>query len=538
MLSLALCLSILINSPGYKYQFGGPENFPEFEGKILSSIKIVRQNVFDDRIREHTPFYYRWGNALHIKTKEWVVKNELLFNVGEPVDSLKIIESERNLRLRGFIGEAFVTALANGPDSVDLTVTTIDYWTTKIAVNTELGGGKYSIGAAASEVNLLGYGQSVEISGQKGSDADSYSLYVADDRIGGSRLAGSFYYIGTTLGDALSAYLARPQYSVSVKSGFLAKYREEDAITRLFSNGVEFFRYRRLYRELDSKYIYSLGKLRRFDILAKYNYESRQYSPDDYASPLNHIIPIGDKRSYPSIGVGFSIIKYDLQRFLDEAGTPEDLTLGAAVRLSIGRSLTALGANFDGMRPEITSKFLVKPQSWIFFGAKDKIFWWRHGNRNIEIRNQGEIMAYFKTGNASVLTARWLLDFAWRQKSAYQVILGGTNGLRGYSAYRFSGDRATVGNMEYRFYLPLEILTVRIGGAAFFDIGSAWSRGEKIAMSDLRSDIGVGLRFGLTKSSTSRILRLDLARSLSNKNYYVSFGSTVLFSLKSFDNNE
>jgi outer membrane translocation and assembly module TamA len=95
-----------------------------------------------------------------------------------------------------------------------------------------------------------------------------------------------------------------------------------------------------------------------------------------------------------------------------------------------------------------------------------------------------------------------------------------------------------LGNVEYRFYLPLEILTVRFGGAAFFDIGRAWEPDERIEMKDLKSDIGIGLRFGLTKSSTSRVLRLDVAKSLSSNDVFVSFATGMLFSLQSIMRNE
>ncbi|MEE9554411.1 MAG: BamA/TamA family outer membrane protein [candidate division Zixibacteria bacterium] len=538
MLALLLYVSILVNTPGYTDPIDGLNNFAQFEGKTISSIEVVRCDVFDDKIREKTPFYYRWGNYLHIITKERVVRNELLFDIGEPVDSLRIIESQRNLRLRGFISEVFVSAESNGPDSVDLTITTIDYWTTKIALFTELNGGDYVFGASASEVNFLGNGQAVEIGGQTTSDEDSYSLFVGDRRLGGTRYAGSFYYTGTTYGDGLIVYFARPQYSLSVRTGFRARYRKTDGIRRMFYDGDEVFRYKRMYREFDSKIIYSRGMLKRIDLYIKYNYEFKDYAPDDFSSPLNYIIPSDETKSYPSLGFGLSIIKYDMQRYLDEAGTPEDLTLGAAVGISLGRSVPEFGADYTGTRPEFSVKFLAKPYSRLFVGAKNKIFWWRHNGQDTEIRSRTEAMVYLKTGVTNVLTARWLTDFAWRQKSTYQLILGGANGLRGYPVYRFSGNRLAIGNLEYRFYLPLEILTVRIGGAAFFDIGNVWQRYEKIDLGDLRSNVGLGLRFGLTKSSTSRVLRFDVAKSLSTNDVYVSFGSTVLFSLRSFENHE
>ncbi len=203
---LAIVISaIILNAPRFTDPYGGHNDFARFQGRIISDIEIVRRNVFDDRIRKNTPFYFRWGNALHIITKEGIISNELLFEVGDPLDSLRIIESQRNLRLRGFISEVFVAGKPNGSDSVDLTVTTVDYWTTKIALYAELDGGVHTLGAAASEINFLGNGQTLEIGGQTSSDEDSYSIFVADGRLGGTRLAGQFYYTGTTYGDGVSA---------------------------------------------------------------------------------------------------------------------------------------------------------------------------------------------------------------------------------------------------------------------------------------------------------------------------------------------
>jgi hypothetical protein len=540
MLTTHLIFTLLIagSAPGSQARDERVGDLSKINGRIVSSITVIRHDVFDDKIGNNSRFYYRWGNKLHIKTREIIIRDELLFEVGDPVDSLMIIESQRNLRLRGFIGEADIDVVPNGPDSVDLIVTTMDYWTTKIAFFSELGGGDYMIGMSASEDNLLGNGQALEVSGQTGSDEDSYSIYVADGRIGGSRVAGSFFYTGTTYGDGLAAYLARPQYSLTVRTGFLARYRKTDGIRRLFSGGEEDFRYRRMVRGVYLKGVYSIGIARRLDLSAIYRYESIDYSPYYRYHPLNQTIPADETRSYPTLGIGVSFIVYDLQRFLDEAGTPEDLTLGASAGFSLGRSSPAFGADFTGTRQILGASFLARPSSRLFIGAGNNLSWWRHDGRFTEIRNRAEFMIYSKTGQAQVLCARWLTDYAWRQKSVYQIIVGGSNGLRGYRAYQFTGNRLALGNVEYRFYLPLEILTVRIGGAAFFDIGRAWEADERIELKDLKSDIGLGLRFGLTKSSTSRVLRLDVAKSLSSNDVFVSFATGMLFSLQSLIKND
>ena len=89
-------------------------------------------------------------------------------------------------------------------------------------------------------------------------------------------------------------------------------------------------------------------------------------------------------------------------------------------------------------------------------------------------------------------------------------------------------------NIEYRFYLPVEILSVRLGGAAFFDCGDVWRPGEKIDLAQMKSDIGFGLRFGLTKSSTARIASIDVAKSLTEHGYFITVTSGLVFSLGAF----
>ncbi len=61
--------------------------------------------------------------------------------------------------------------------------------------------------------------------------------------------------------------------------------------------------------------------------------------------------------------------------------------------------------------------------------------------------------------------------------------IGGLNQLRGYDYLRFSGNRATLANIEYRFPLIFEAragdFAIRnIRGLVFADVGAAWFKGE------------------------------------------------------------
>ncbi|UCE64897.1 MAG: BamA/TamA family outer membrane protein [Candidatus Zixiibacteriota bacterium] len=533
MIHRILLSVILLYTLARANDFQCEENLRQFEGKVIKSINIERKNVFENGEAD-LPFYYRWANSLHIKTRKSVIEGELLFEVGQPLDVEKAVESARNIRLRMFIGEVIITGSPNGDNGVDITVTTHDNWTTKAAVFLETAGDSYEYGASVAEDNLLGYGRIVQLTGILSDDDDGYTVFFNDDRVGRTRWSGSFLYSRFQLSSTILFSANRPQYSLDVPYGIYAIFGRTDGTTRLFSGGEEFFRYNRLLNNIDFESVYSIGREKRLNFYALYNYEDYDYSEYYDNTALNDIlIPSDEKRSYLSLGMGGALIKYDLVRYLDEAGTPEDLTLGITAKVIIGRSIPEFGADFIGTRTIMSSNFLARAFDPVFIKGADLVEWWYREGRSERIRHLSELMFYYKTAETQVFAVRAFTDFAWRERASYQTILGGSNGLRGYSSHELEGNRLALSNMEYRFYTPLEIFTVRIGGALFFDIGDVWRNGETIRFDNLKSDVGIGLRFGLTKSSTSRVLRLDIARALTEDNYNISLGTGMVFSLGS-----
>src|SRR5258706_16085721 len=74
---------------------------------IISKIIIRGTDVFDFETKPNiNKFPYSWINLLDIQTKEYVLRQELLFKVGDPVDEFRLRETERNLRALSFIRAA------------------------------------------------------------------------------------------------------------------------------------------------------------------------------------------------------------------------------------------------------------------------------------------------------------------------------------------------------------------------------------------------------------------------------------------------
>jgi len=81
-----------------------------------------------------------------------------------------------------------------------------------------------------------------------------------------------------------------------------------------------------------------------------------------------------------------------------------------------------------------------------------------------------------------------------------QPILGGSESLRGYRAYRFHGNNLLLFNVEYRY----EIFS-GLDMAIFADAGKVAPRRGLINFKDLESDVGIGMRFNVRNDVFMRI---------------------------------
>src|SRR5215207_1204182 len=75
-----------------------PDSAPALDTAVIRAIQIERRDIFDPNERG---WLARLANALHFETRAPTIRRELLFHVGEPYDSARVAESERNLRALG-----------------------------------------------------------------------------------------------------------------------------------------------------------------------------------------------------------------------------------------------------------------------------------------------------------------------------------------------------------------------------------------------------------------------------------------------------
>ena len=92
--------------------------------RTIGSIEIRTYNVFDEEEQSAISWGYGFANRLHITTREEVVRQELLFDSGDPYDQEVVAETERNLRALPFLRDAEVKILESDNGIADVRVST------------------------------------------------------------------------------------------------------------------------------------------------------------------------------------------------------------------------------------------------------------------------------------------------------------------------------------------------------------------------------------------------------------------------------
>jgi len=106
---------------------------------------------------------YRLANALHIRTKTWVIRRELLFGPGTCFDRFLLDETERLLRANSYLSEVDIYEISQADGTYNVVVDTRDEWSTRVDVRLNTSSGLSVDGVRVSEDNLFGTGQSLGV---------------------------------------------------------------------------------------------------------------------------------------------------------------------------------------------------------------------------------------------------------------------------------------------------------------------------------------------------------------------------------------
>ncbi len=490
--------------------------FAELEsaGTVIRQIRIDPQNIFDLTDSEENNWLFRLANKLHIQTRPQVIEQILLFKRGERVSQQKVNETERLLRNNRLIYDVNIKPVAYADGMVDIDVVTRDTWTIDIAANVSRAGGNNKTSIGLREYNLLGTGLGIGFSrssdvDRKGTEFDIFYPQAFDGWTSLSYSQGRF-----DDGRRKSASIDRPFYALDTRWAGGARWNDNDRIDSIYNSGnaVSQYRHRQNFAEIFGGWSPGLmnGWTQRFLLGLRSRDDTYALAPGKTAPA---VLPV--QRDEHSVFFRHELLedKFIKLKNRDQIGRPEFFRTGFTSQLQVTRALESLGSTRSAW---LYSAFVGNGFS--FASSNDLLV---SGKAERRLATTGTPMTqvgaavryYVPQGKDALFYAALSGDGIKGGGIADQLLIGGNNGLRGYPSYYQAGEHRALLTLEQRVYTdwyPFRL--VRVGGAAFFDVGRAWGGlNQNISNPGWLADAGVGLRFALDRSAFANVLHADIA---------------------------
>lgn len=482
----------------------------DIEGLPIGAIEIVSRNIFDPIPGGPLRGLYSLANHLHLQTRDHTVREQLLFQRGEPWRARKARETERYLRRLSYLYPTRLDARHSG-DSVLVTVVTRDTWSTALEFNLESVGGKQYGSMAITESNLLGMGKSVSVMYRQEPHGIARSLGVNDPAVLGSRWRFAYSADKGSSGSADQFGLGVPFYAEETPHTYGVFWARRSSVARLYDNTNEVAQ---VAQRLDESRTYWGFGGRRNGVVRRmtfsFNTENRELgetrpldAPPEFQGGI-------EKRVIHALETEVRIWR---PRFIErvnvnQMGGIEDFDIGHSVIVRGGWAPEFLGSTFgEGLVGFVLNTGTKAGADFGFLQA---------GVQSRFRQDPREIMA--------TLDGRWVSQSLPRQTCVlavygalgahtdrtFQVLAGGLSGLRAYPIQAVAGHRLWRFNLEDRWIFGSGLMNAfNLALVGFTDVARGWGPGAE--PSQWYKSAGIGFRMSLPRWSPDQVLRVDLA---------------------------
>ncbi|MCK9281644.1 MAG: hypothetical protein M0P71_13545 [Melioribacteraceae bacterium] len=476
-----------------------------FTGKIIRKINIEILDVFGASVYNPKDTIRSWlqdsGNSLHINTKEWIIKNKLIFFEGQIFIPFYILESERIIRESPYVYDVRIIPkpIANIVDSVDIMVYVQDVWSLNGSVSYSPGNKNGSV--SIYDINFLGYGNkfygglNFDRELTRGWDWDgSYTF----DNIERTFLSANIYY---------STDMYREQYGVSIGRNFLSQIIS-------WAGGIEQHWQNTRYPEiLNSSGLIETVRYNQQDYWLGYAFNLRQFDSSEEnqnafnvsgritrnvfsQKPRLDTLNLFQDNTFYMSRIGYSNRKYYQDQYIFGLGKTEDIPLVYMIAFLYGYEV---GSNSS--RPYYGFKsgysFHNDPLGYFYGGFQIGAF--RSNQKWLNLTYIMEVM-YFSNFN---VVGKW----KWRQyiRSNYSysydpirprdiMNINNESGIRGFSDDYLKGGKKLLLNYEVDIFAPFQFLGFKLAFITFADLALISSNNNSLFTSKLYQGYGIGFK--------------------------------------------
>ena len=482
------------------------DQYIPYEGKKIGRIIISKLDVFgptvQDTSRKSTSWLGEQANKIHVKTRDYVIRKNLLFKEGDDIQAMVMAENERLLRELPYIDNAKIVLKEISPDSVDVYVITKDlfpYGANFTAKN---------INRASLRLwnqNFAGFGHELSTTLEFLSDT-SPGLRVDKGQYSVENIAGSFV--------AGKVWFQRDDY----RKTYAVKFNRDLIPYKIrFAGGMEFYhtsdrvwlhdqnmknqQYKTLYNLSDAYFGHDFKFFnpgpennRETFLVGMLRFTNKHYVQRPFVSLDSNT----NFHSYTRLlaGVGISKNRYYQSKYVYEFGRTEDIPYGFNFLITGGyewgeflkRSYlgfsTSAGNYFNGFG-YLSGKLMLGgylgKENYEDGALQAKILFISNliGVKNTQIRNFVSL-GYTRAINMNLNE---------------HISLDDASGFADLDEDVLMGQQRLVLTVNSVYYLPLYVYGFRFSAFSFVDFGLIGPVNEDLLNQSLYSSMGFGIRF-------------------------------------------
>lgn len=501
-------------------------------------------------------------HVLHSRTSDATIRNRLILGDGDPPDSTRLQEAGRLLRMEKFLADAKVDTVRLDDDRLALKAESWDRWSTAILASLNRSGGETNWLLGLREANFLGTGQDVGFSYSSTALQHGWTFNYANTAMfapGGQLLAT---YVDLNTGHNFFGSFGYPNRSRYQKWAWSVEFQDllterrilatpavRDHFTRI--SGARWTSDALIFSEPDSRNRVVRATAAKYwgestrlglSLVAETELDSagatrRAFAVDSGKWAVTRDDPLYLTWQAPSphrddrrMGFGISLrgLDYVRKQNFNQLKWTEDVPVGWQLSASGLLNILSRGdirddgvanaaASWTGITGDVYQAASLAWKSFFADGQAQQ----GHSNGKLELRwlPSQRFQTIFSVANEAIYGVP-----VYRA----QISLGEDNGLPGYAARSFTGRGRLLSNAEIRWTPPLEAFTVAPALAVFAGTGRISDQPSLAGDAAWKTGIGIGLRFGMTRSPNSLVNHLSLSRPVGDPDHsawMISFGA-------------
>lgn len=506
--------SVYVPAPaGYDFtarvdRWGQGNTLPDLTGQEhVGKVYINTLPIFDPADDDENNALYLFANRIHPDTRPVVIKDLILFKEGDVIDKRTAEESERILRSQAFLTDAAIRVVSRCHNAVDLEVIAKQSWTLVPEIKAKTSGGKSESGFGFHDSNFLGMGSRIAVAYARDIERNRILLHYDDGNFRGTRHALKAHFEQNSDGFLRDVGYSLPFYALDTTNAWGVNVRSKKALDYQWDLGEEVHDVQSQRKGIDAWIGTSRGLE---DGVAHRRIYGIAYEDNVFTATPNTFgsLPPDRRLIYPYIEFQRIEDEYGVGYNINQIHRTEDLQLGRALRARFGLSvvddpwLVFEGRYFDTLRTRSRKLF----QAELNWSGR-----WNLSNRKVEDTRIDLNLDYHlgQTDDRTLYLGLNVTD-TWNLSVEKQVLLGGSNGMRGYPANFAAGRASYRFTAEERLFTDYSLFALfNVGFVAFLDAGQVWQKGAPTTDVGFLSDAGLGIRLVPSKTEKLRVIHID-----------------------------